>query len=146
MPNTANKSKSRTFRVIIIAIVAVIALAILVPGVIYINTQADKCKSIPEQVDRYGGYTAPCEITVTVIQQGQEPNPEQERATLQKALQGYDANIRNDSLPDIGVYYVEVAFGKENLLIDHLKSQPGISNAARQMDCTKDCKLQFGPN
>lgn len=101
------------------------------------------CHTVPREVSSIGTYEVPCTVTVTMMQYGQTVNEADERSRLQELIKTFDATIRDDSLPDIGVYYLDVAPGTENKIIEYLKSQKGVNGANREYGCVYKC---IGPN
>lgn len=101
------------------------------------------CHTIPAEVSSIGTYDLPCVVAVTTMQYGRAVDEAGERARVEAAIASFDASISPTSMPDIGVYYLDVAPGTENAIITHLREQPGISSASRQGACNYEC---VGPN
>ncbi len=145
------KSRPKLNKNIVIFAVAVLAVGGVTLGLLlWQNSRTDAgaldsprsekaCHTVPTEVTGIGTYHAPCVVTVTMMQYGQTVDEAGERARLQAAIAPFDATISPTSLPDIGVYYLDVAPGTEDKIITHLQAQEGITSASREMSCVHAC-------
>jgi hypothetical protein len=143
-----SQKKKMLYILLAISMVVIVALGLLFWWISSqknaIDTDSSRpeaaCHTLPPNASKTGFYDIPCQVTVTMIQYDQSGS---ERSRLQDIIKSFDAAIRDDSQPDIGVYYLDVAPGTEDEIIKYLKSQKGVDSASRQGGCTFKCQ---GPN
>ena len=153
MKRVSAKPKSRSKKIIVTIIIA--AAAVVAGVLIWKNVNQDTakgyvsprpeaaCHAAPQNVDELGTYKVPCQVSVVMMQYGRTVDAAGDRARLEAATRGFDATISDSSLPETGIYYLDVAPGTEDKIVTHLKSQKGIVDAAQETNCVGEC---IGPN